>query len=142
MFTRIMASKVMVRLSEKLNFLPLSHFLPDGFINDKNDAFFACILEVLNFPNFGTHPKSLFFSIFFVSSVKSTEREYVSFSLQEISMHIEEDDKEVFIIFDSFTVFCGFTNTVSHIPAFIRDLQQFNKATEIKLAGYILLMLS
>ncbi|VDM15082.1 unnamed protein product, partial [Wuchereria bancrofti] len=51
----------------------------------------------------------------------------------EINKHIEEDDKEIFIIFDSFTVFYDFTNTVSHIPAFMRHLQQFNKNLKIKL---------
>ncbi|VDK72866.1 unnamed protein product [Litomosoides sigmodontis] len=93
---KTMASKVMIRLSEKLKFLPVNQLLPDGFIEDNDDTLFACLLENIN-------------------------------------RHIEEGDNEVFIIFDNFTVFCDFTNTVSYIPAFIRRLQQSNKNLEIKL---------
>ncbi|EFO20747.1 hypothetical protein LOAG_07739 [Loa loa] len=93
---KTMASKVMIRQSEKLRFLSVSQLLPNGFVNDNDGTFLTCILE-------------------------------------EINKHIEEGDKEVFIMFDSFTVFCDFTNNVSHIPAFIRHLQQFNKNLEIKL---------
>ncbi|VIO88956.1 Uncharacterized protein BM_BM14028 [Brugia malayi] len=93
---KAMASKVMIRLSEKLKFLSVGELLPNGFISDNDNTFFACILK-------------------------------------EISKHIEEEDKEIFIIFDSFTVFHDFTNTVSHIPAFMRHLQQFNKDLKIKL---------
>uniref|UniRef100_A0AAF5PKT2 Large ribosomal subunit protein uL13 n=1 Tax=Wuchereria bancrofti TaxID=6293 RepID=A0AAF5PKT2_WUCBA len=57
----------------------VSELLANGFINDDDNMFFACILK-------------------------------------EINKHIEEDDKEIFIIFDSFTVFYDFTNTVPHIP--------------------------
>lgn len=46
MFARVMASKVMIRLSEKLKFLPVSQFLSDGFIKDNDDKIFPCILEV------------------------------------------------------------------------------------------------
>ncbi|CAG9535243.1 unnamed protein product [Cercopithifilaria johnstoni] len=93
---KAMASKVMIRLSEKLKFLSVSRFLLDDFIKDNDDTLFACLLE-------------------------------------DINKHVEKDDNEVFIIFDNFTVFCDFTNTASHIPAFIRRLRQFNKNLEIKL---------
>ncbi|EJW82448.1 hypothetical protein WUBG_06642 [Wuchereria bancrofti] len=46
---KAMASKVMIRLSEKLKFLSVSELLPNGFINDDDNTFFACILKVVTF---------------------------------------------------------------------------------------------
>ncbi|MCP9263106.1 60S ribosomal protein L13a [Dirofilaria immitis] len=92
---KTMASKMMIRLPEKLKFLLMSQLLPNGF-EDKNDIFFTRFLE-------------------------------------EINKHVEENDKEIFIICDNFTVFCDFADTISRILTFIRHLQEFKKNLETKL---------
>uniref|UniRef100_A0A8R1XVM0 Large ribosomal subunit protein uL13 n=1 Tax=Onchocerca volvulus TaxID=6282 RepID=A0A8R1XVM0_ONCVO len=45
---KTMANKMMIRLSGKLKFLLTSQFLPNGFIKDNDDTFFACLLEEIN----------------------------------------------------------------------------------------------
>ncbi|VDN43636.1 unnamed protein product [Gongylonema pulchrum] len=117
---RIMANKLMIRLSDKMRYVSLCQCLPDGFISS-GESFCMQLLQKIE-EQIEQNDKEVF--ILFDN--------FTAFCDLKIEEQIEQNDKEVFILFDNFTAFCDLVGLPSIVPTFIRRLQQlvFDKNAE------------